>query len=100
MLCFVSGGTRGFFAATAALGGNGHLSSDMLDTKIESMTTADMQYTYSFGSRGILNDSSVTLGVMNFTDEEAPIIANVTGYDGTLHDGRGRLFFLRIGGSM
>lgn len=92
--------TRGFFAATAALGGNGHLSNDMLDTKIESFTTADVQYSYSFGDTWFLSDSTIAIGIQNFTDEEAPVIANVTAYDGTLHDGRGRIWFLRVGGSM
>ena len=74
--------------------------SDFLDTKIESMTTADVQYTYSFGDRGLFSDSTITLGIQNFTDEEPPVIANVTAYDGTLHDGRGRIWFVRVGGSL
>ena len=93
-------GTRGFFAATAALGGNPDIGDDVMDTKIESMTTADVQYTYSFGERSFLNDSSVSLGIMNITNELPPVIANVTAYDGTLHDGRGRLWFLRLNASL
>jgi iron complex outermembrane recepter protein len=96
----VPAGTRGFFAATATLGGNGHLASDMRDDTIESMTTVDLQYSYSFGENWFMNDSSVAIGVQNMFDEEAPVIANVTAYDGTLHDGRGRIFFLRVGASM
>jgi iron complex outermembrane recepter protein len=96
----VPAGTRGFFAATAALGGNGHLSADMRDTTIESFTTADLQYSYSFGETGFLSDTNVSVGVQNITDESPPIIANVTAYDGRLHDGRGRLFFVRVTGSM
>jgi hypothetical protein len=37
---------------------------------------------------------------MNVFDEEAPIIANITAYDGTLHDGRGMMYFVRFGGSL
>ncbi|MCZ6641373.1 MAG: TonB-dependent receptor, partial [Gammaproteobacteria bacterium] len=96
----IPAGTRGFFAATAALGGNPQLSADMLDTKIESFTTGDVQYTYSFGDIGVLADSAVTVGIQNFWDEDPPIIANVTAYDGTLHDGRGRIWFVRVGGSL
>ena len=48
---------------------------------------------------GVLRNSAVTVGVMNFTNEEAPIIANVTAYDGRMHDGRGRMWFLRLNGS-
>ncbi|MBT3564850.1 MAG: TonB-dependent receptor, partial [Gammaproteobacteria bacterium] len=91
----VPAGTRGFFAATAALGGNGHLSDDIRDGEIDSMTTIDAQYSYSFGETAFLSDAALTLGIMNLTDEEAPLIANVTAYDGTLHDGRGRMFFVR-----
>lgn len=96
----VPAGTRGFFAATATLGGNGHLARDMSDTKIESMTTVDAQYSYSFGEAWFMADTTVAIGVQNVFDEEAPVIANVTAYDGTLHDGRGRLFFFRVGASM
>jgi outer membrane receptor protein involved in Fe transport len=96
----ISAGTRGFFAATARLGGNDSVANDLADTKIESMTTADIQYTYTFGELGLLADSAVSLGVMNFTNEEAPNIAVVTAFDGTLHDGRGRMWFLRLQGSM
>ncbi|MDA1073934.1 MAG: TonB-dependent receptor [Proteobacteria bacterium] len=96
----VAAGTRGFFSATARLAGNNSVADDLLDTKIESMTTADIQYTYSFGEVGLLADSAVSLGIMNFTNEEAPAIALVTAYDGRLHDGRGRMWFLRLQGSM
>ncbi len=97
----VPAGTRGFFAATARLAGNTRVASDLGDTKIESMTTADIQYTYNFGEiGGVISDSSISVGVQNFLDEEAPAIAVVTGFDGTLHDGRGRIFFVRFGASL
>ncbi len=96
----IAAGTRGFFAATAALAGNQDVADDLGDTHIESMTTADIQYTYSFGDVAFLNDSSVSLGVMNVTNEEAPAIGVVTAYDPTLHDGRGRMWFLRLNGSL
>ena len=37
---------------------------------------------------------------INIFDEEAPYIANVTAYDGTMHDGRGMMYFVRFGGSL
>lgn len=92
--------TRGFFAATARLAGNDSVAADLGDTKIEDMITVDVQYNYSFGEQFFLTDSNVTLGIQNVFDEEPPHIAVVTAYDGTLHDGRGRVFFLRIAGSM
>jgi iron complex outermembrane receptor protein len=100
----ISPGTTGFFAATARLAGNDGVADDLTkqasDGIIPSMTTADIQYTYSFGEMGILRGSAVSLGIMNFTNEEAPAIGLVTAYDGTLHDGRGRMWFLRLQGSM
>jgi len=96
----VPAGTRFFFGATAALGGNPNIQADLGDDKIESMTTVDVQYTYSFGERSFLNDSSVSLGIMNIANELPPVIGNVTAYDGTLHDGRGRLWFLRLNASL
>ena len=97
----IPAGTRGFFAATTTLAGNDSISNnDFFDTKIESFTTMDMQYTYSFGEQYILNDSSVSFGVQNVFDEEAPVVANVTASDGGLHETLGRIYFLRVSGSM
>lgn len=96
----IPAGTRGFFAATARLAGNDDVADDLDDTKIPSMTTADIQYTYAFGEVGWLQGSAITAGIMNFTNEEAPAIGVVTAYDGTLHDGRGRMWFLRFSGNM
>ncbi|MEM7002877.1 MAG: hypothetical protein AAF529_18975, partial [Pseudomonadota bacterium] len=62
--------------------------------------TVDLQYNYSFGETSFLSDANVTLGIQNLFDEEPPGIAVVTAYDGRLHDGRGRIFFLRLSGSM
>ncbi len=94
-------GTRFFFATGARLAGNDDIADDLLDDeKIESMTTADIQYTYTFNQMGWLQNSAVSLGIMNFTNEEAPAIGVVTAYDGTLHDGRGRMWFLRFMGSL
>jgi outer membrane receptor protein involved in Fe transport len=97
-------GTTGFFAATAALAGNQGVADDLTkqlsDHVIPSMTTADIQYTYTFGELGILRNSAISLGIMNFTNEDAPAIGVVTAFDGTLHDGRGRMWFLRLNGSM
>lgn len=96
----VPAGTRGFFAATARLAGNHAVADDLADTEIEDMVTVDLQYNYSFGEQAFLNDTNLTLGVQNMFDEEAPHIAVVTAFDGTLHDGRGRIFFVRVSGSM
>lgn len=96
----VPAGTRGFFRAGALAAGNTSVANDLTDTKIESMTTVDLQYNYSFGETGFLNDANLTLGVQNVFDEEAPIIGVVTAFDGTLHDGRGRIWFARMSASL
>ncbi len=96
----IPAGTRGFFAAVARLAGNGGVASDLADTKIESMTTVDVQYTYSFGETAFMSEANVTLGIQNVFDEEPPVVSVVTAYDGRLHDGRGRIWFARVAGSM
>ena len=73
---------------------------DKDDGKIDSMLTVDLQYNYSFGEVSFLSDSNVTVGLQNIFDEVPPVVSYVTAYDPTLHDGRGRLFFLRVGGSL
>jgi iron complex outermembrane receptor protein len=96
----IPAGTRGFYAAVAPLAGNGHNSADFRDEIVESMTTIDVQYSYNFGETAFLSDSNVTIGIMNLTDEIPPLVSDTTGYFPTLHDGRGRMFFVRAGVSL
>ncbi|MEM7101349.1 MAG: TonB-dependent receptor [Pseudomonadota bacterium] len=97
----VPAGTRGFFGAVAGiLAGNTDIQADLVDTKIESMTTVDVQYTYNFGETGFLSNSSISLGARNVFNEEAPAIAVVTAYDPRLHDGLGRVWFARFSASL
>ena len=96
----IPAGTRGFYAAAAVLAGNGHNSADFRDEIVESMTTVDVQYSYNFGETAFLSDSNLTVGIMNLTDEIPPIVSDTTGYFPTLHDGRGRMFFVRAGVSL
>lgn len=96
----IAAGTRGFFAATARMAGNNSVAGDLTDDVIEDMLTVDLQYNYNFGEIGFLGDSNLTLGVQNVFNEEAPHVAVVTAFDPTLHDGRGRIFFARVSGSM
>lgn len=95
-----TGGARGFFRAGALAAGNTSVANDLTDDKIESMTTVDLQYNYNLGETGFLSDANITLGIQNVFDEEAPHIAVVTAFDGTLHDGRGRIWFARLGASL
>ena len=96
----IPAGTAGFFKAVTAIAGNQSTADQMADGKIDSMLTVDLQYNYSFGEVAFLSDSNVTVGLQNIFDEVAPVVSYVTAYDPTLHDGRGRLFFLRVGGSL
>ena len=95
-----SAGARAFFRAGLNLVGNTDLAADLFDDEIESFTTVDVQYTYSFGETGFLSDSNISLGIQNIANEEPPVIALTTAYDGTLHDPRGRIFFVKFGGSL
>ena len=94
-----TGGSR-FFAATAALAHGQAFADRFLDSSVDSWITADAQYTYSFGDLKYLSDASVTIGVQNLTNEEPPFVPVITGYDGTLHDPRGRLWTLRVNASL
>ena len=96
----IPAGTAGFFKAVTALAGNQSTANDMADGKIESMVTVDLQYNYNFGETAFLSDSNVTVGLQNVFDEKPPVVSYVTAYDPTLHDGRGRLFFLRASASL
>ena len=96
----IPAGTAGFFRAVTGLAGNTSTAADMADGEIEEMYTLDVNYTYNFGDLGFLADSRVTVGVMNALDEEAPVVSYITGYDPRLHDGRGRMWMVRVGGSL
>lgn len=58
---------------------------------INSHTTVDFQYGYSFQS-GL----SFTAGAINLTDEEPPSVETNFGFDTQTHDPRGRIYYLRM----
>ena len=89
-----------FFAATAGLAHGSEFAADFLDSSVDSWLTADLNYTFSFGEVKFVNDASVTIGVQNLTNEEPPFVPVITGYDGTLHDPRGRVWSVRLSGSL
>jgi iron complex outermembrane receptor protein len=61
-------------------------------TRIDSFTTVDAQYRYSFA-----RDSGPTLsfGAINLLDEDPPRVMTNGGYDSKVHDPRGRLLYAR-----
>lgn len=63
---------------------------------IDDHLTIDLQYSYRieevFGTPG----PTITLGVINLTNEEPPSIDDGLGYDSKLHDPRGRVLYGRM----
>lgn len=95
---FTNGST--FFAETARLAHGDAFKDKFLDSSVDSWVTADLNYTYSLGELKFVNDASITLAVQNMTNEEPPFVPVITGYDGTLHDPRGRVWMFRVNASM
>ena len=93
-------GAARFWRETVRLVHGQKTSDDFFTRDIKSMTTVDLQYSYSFGENSFLSSSEVSIGVKNVFDEEPPWIPVNTAYDGTLHDMRGRVWFLRVSAGM
>ncbi|MCC5874170.1 MAG: TonB-dependent receptor, partial [Gammaproteobacteria bacterium] len=63
------------------------------DFKVKSHTTVDGSYTYNFERV----DLATTVGIVNMFDEDPPQAnGGFNGYAPTLHDPRGRLFYVRV----
>ena len=65
---------------------------------VDSWTVLDLQYNYRFD---IMDDheATVTLGILNATDEDPPEVAgslNEFGYDTKVHDARGAVWYARF----
>ncbi|MBV26973.1 MAG: hypothetical protein CMQ13_02790 [Gammaproteobacteria bacterium] len=95
---FTNGAT--FFAATAGVAHGPDFQAEFLDSSIDSWITADLNYTYSIGEVQFLDDTSITVGVQNTNNDEPPFVPVITGYDGTLHDPRGRVWSVRVSASL
>lgn len=59
--------------------------------KVDSHTTVDLGYTYTFSDWGF----QVTAGAVNAFDEEPPVASGFNAFESTIHDPRGRLWYLR-----
>ena len=96
------GGTAGFFAAGIGLALGAGKAAEFLDEsdEIKPMTTVDIQYTYNFGEVSFLSDTEISVGIQNLTNEEPPWAIEVTAFDPILHDPRGRVYMVRLGGSL
>ena len=65
---------------------------------VDSWTVLDLQYSYRFDVLDD-NEATVTIGVLNATDEDPPEVAgnlNEFGYDTKVHDARGSVWYARF----
>ena len=94
--------TKGFFATGIALAHGAARAAEFLAEAnvVKAMTTADVQYSYNFGEMSFLTDSTITFGIQNLLNEEPPYFADTNAYSPILHDGRGRIFMVRLNGSL
>jgi iron complex outermembrane receptor protein len=94
------GGTEAFFRETVRMALGNEAAAKIYTNHIDAWTTWDAQYTYDFGELAMLSDSSISIGVQNLTDEEPSWVPVVNSFDTTLHDPRGRVWYVRVGVSM
>ena len=95
-----AGAVARYYRVTVTIAHGADAANDFFTRDIDSFTTMDLQYTYSLGELSFITDSRVTFGIQNLTNEEPPWVPVNTGFDATLHDPRGRIWFLRFGGSL
>lgn len=60
--------------------------------KVDSFTTVDASYTYSFSALNL----DLTVGAVNLFDEDPPTATGFNSFASTIHDPRGRLWYLRM----
>ena len=66
---------------------------DQAQAKVDSQTTVDARYSYTFNGSGD-SEYSITVGAVNLFDEDAPTIENRPLFDTEVHDPRGRQLYL------
>jgi len=64
-------------------------------TRIDSWTTLNLQYAYMMALSED-QELTMTLGVLNATDEDPPEVNTNMGFDTKIHDPRGRMVYARI----
>jgi len=71
---------------------------DQNDTNIDSWTSVDFRYSYSFGEQTFVNRTDVSVGVRNAFDSDPPSIGTGTrpGYDDRVHSVRGRFVYAEL----
>lgn len=70
---------------------------DQNNADINSITTFDLQYRYTFAPVGSMeNGISLAVGGINITDEDPPYVATNGGFDSKVHDPRGALYYVNM----
>jgi iron complex outermembrane recepter protein len=70
--------------------------SDLLNDKVDSWTTLDLQYSYELPAWGIQAEGSrITIGGVNVTNETPPKLNFDGGFDPFVHDARGAMWYAR-----
>ncbi len=64
--------------------------------KVDSQLTVDLQYSYQVQEMFGMQGPTLTLGMINATNEDPPTIDDGPGYDTKIHDPRGRIAYGRI----
>ncbi len=64
-------------------------------TRIDSWTTLNLQYAYMMSLQDG-QELTLTMGVLNATDEDPPEVNTNMGFDSKIHDPRGRMIYGRI----
>ena len=74
---------------------------DSFKEELDSTWWTDVYYNYSLPKLGFLPEGSVvSLGIRNAFDTEVEPVNNAAGFDGILHDARGRMFMVRYRASL
>ena len=94
------GGAARFWREAVRLANGNKAANDFFTRNIHSMTTVDLTYSYTFRDTAYFSGLNTSIGVKNVFNEEPPYVPVVTGYDGRLHDPRGRVWFVRMTGNL
>lgn len=66
------------------------------NAKIDAHTTLDLRYSLNLSDLLGGSSTTVSLGAINITDEEPPVVDTLLGYDTKTHDPRGRMWYLNL----
>ncbi|MBB4212474.1 TonB-dependent receptor-like protein [Rhodothalassium salexigens DSM 2132] len=64
--------------------------------RVDSQTTVDIQYNYTFGAMGPLRGARVAVGSINLFDNDPPFVNTDGAFATRVHDPRGRMVYVRL----